>query len=275
MPFLDTTYKRKSALITSVLLGLLLLWIFKFGLRYLDPPVEYGIAINYGTSKVGQGKPKDVPTIKKAVPKTKPEQKVEKVVETPKEVVKEKVITQDKEDAPVITKPKKTKPKPKKEIKKETPKKPKPKPKKPSKNTLKAFDNLLKGNASDGKPKGEGDDQTPGLKGDKKGDPKSPKYYGNKGSGGDSNYNLAGRKALSKPIEKPDCQEEGIVVVSIEVDKNGRVVKAVPGVKGTTNSAKCLLKPAREAALKTTWNADNEAPSKQRGTIIYKFSLSQ
>ncbi len=274
MGLFDTKHKKKSAAVTTAILALILFWIFNYGMRYLDPPVEYGIAINYGTSNIGEGKPKEIPKIKKSNPQPKEQKEVVKKTETPKEPVKEKVITQDKDDAPVITKPKKKKAEPKKEIKKEEPK-PKPKPKKPSKKTLKAFDNLLKGNSSDGKPKGEGDDKQPGLKGDKKGDPKSPKYYGNKGSGGDSNYNLAGRKALSKPIEQPDCQEEGIVVVSIEVDKNGRVIKAVPGVKGTTNSAKCLLKPAREAALKTTWNADGNAPAKQRGTIIYKFSLTQ
>ena len=275
MSLFDTKHKKKSAVITSVILALLLYWVFNFGMKFLDPPIEYGIAINYGTSNVGEGKPKEVPKIKKSNPKPVQKEVVEKVKTTPKEVVKEKVITQDKDDAPVITKPKKKKEIPKKEVKKEIPKKPKPKPKKPSKNTLKAFDNLLKGNSSDGKPKGEGDNKQPRLKGDKKGDPKSPKYYGNKGSGGDSNYNLAGRNALSKPIQKPDCQEEGIVVVSIEVDKNGRVIKAIPGVKGTTNSAECLLKPAREAALRTIWNADKNAPSKQKGTIIYKFSLSE
>ena len=88
------------------------------------------------------------------------------------------------------------------------------------------------------------------------------------------NYNLAGRNALSKPIEQPNCEEEGTVVVSIEVDKYGTVLKAVSGVKGTTNSANCLLKPAREAALRTTWNPDPNAPSVQKGNIIYKFSLT-
>ena len=78
------------------------------------------------------------------------------------------------------------------------------------------------------------------------------------GSGG--NYNLAGRKALSKPKEQPDCEEEGIVVVSITVDKTGKVIRAVAGVKGTTNTAACLLKPAKEAALRTTWNSDSKAP---------------
>jgi len=151
----------------------------------------------------------------------------------------------------------------------------KPAPKKPSKNTLKAFDNLLKGDTSDGKPIGDGDDVQEGLKGNENGDLVSKKYYGNTNKSGDPNYNLAGREALTKPKEQPNCEEEGIVVVSIEVDKKGKVIRAVSGVKGTTNSANCLLKPAREAALKTTWNADPNSPSKQKGTIIYKFSLTK
>lgn len=64
-------------------------------------------------------------------------------------------------------------------------------------------------------------------------------------------------------------------MVRIQVDKNGKVIYALPGVKGSTNTAPCLLKPAKEAALNTKWNADNKAPSKQTGTIIYKFSLSK
>ena len=55
---------------------------------------------------------------------------------------------------------------------------------------------------------------------------------------------------MLKPKEQPDCEEEGIVVVSITVDKTGKVIRAVAGVKGTTNTAACLLKPAKEAALK-------------------------
>ena len=79
----------------------------------------------------------------------------------------------------------------------------------------------------------------------------------------------------AKPKEQPDCQEEGTVVVQIQVNKNGKVIYALAGVKGTTNSAPCLLKPAKAAALKTKWNVDDKAPVKQTGTIIYKFSLSK
>ncbi len=279
MSIFDTKHKRKSAVITSVILVALLYLIFNFGMRYLDPPEEYGVAINYGVSDVGRGEPKVVEKIKTSPKPPVQEEKIEEEVEeVPKETVQEEVVTKEtKEEVPVIEKSKKEEKKkePKEEPKKEKPK-PKPKPKKPSENTMKAFDNLLNGDKSDGKTKGEGDDKTDGLKGSEKGDPKSSKYYGNTGStDGDSNYNLAGRKALTKPIEKPECQEEGTVVVTIEVDKNGRVIKAIPGAKGTTNTAKCLMEPAKRAALRTTWNAAADAPPIQKGTIIYKFTLTK
>ena len=149
-----------------------------------------------------------------------------------------------------------------------------PKPQ-PSKENQDALNTLLSGKTAEGKPKGAGDDAAEGVKGKKEGAVISSKYYGNTGSGLEGNYNLAGRKALSKPKEQPDCQEEGIVVVRITVAKNGKVMSAVPGVKGTTNTAACLLKPAKEAALRTTWNSDAAAPKIQTGTIIYKFSLTK
>ncbi len=275
MEILNTKHKRKSALITVIILMLLVFGILNYGMQYLDPPEEYGLAINFGNSDLGSGNPVEK-TKKNATPKVVEKQKVveEEVKETPKEIIKEEIITDESsKDVPVVEKKKQPNKLVEKEIKKEKPKE-KPKPK-PSKENQNALNNLLNGNSSDGKPKGEGNDKEHGVKGKEKGDPTSNKYYGNTGNGSGGNYNLAGRKALSKPKEQPDCQEEGIVVVRIQVDKSGKVIYALPGVKGTTNSAACLLKPAKAAALKTRWNVDNKAPSKQTGTIIYKFSLSK
>ncbi|QTD37281.1 energy transducer TonB [Polaribacter batillariae] len=276
MKILETKHKRKSALITAIILMLLVFAIFNYGMQYLDPPEEYGLSINFGDSNVGMGEP--VINSKKTAPKVveKKEEVVEEVKETPKEIIKEEIITEDTtEDVPVVEKIKEKKKETVKEVvKKEVKPKEKPKPK-PSKENQDALNKLLNGNSSDGEPKGEGDDKVEGVKGKKAGDPTSSKYYGNTGSGSGGNYNLAGRKALSKPKQQPDCQEEGIVVVRITVNKNGEVIRAIPGVKGSTNTAPCLLKPAKEAALKTKWNADTKAPSKQTGTIIYKFSLSK
>ena len=269
MTIFNTTHKRKSSILTLVILIAFIWGIFSFGMQYQDPPEEYGIAINFGTSDEVTKKSKNVsvtklPELLKGEPLIvqKPqEERLEETVENiPEEIKNEEVLSQTDKDVPTIQKTKDV---------------PKPTPKKPSENTLKAFDNLLKGDTSDGKPTGDGDAAQEGVKGDKNGDPASTKYYGNTGKSGDPNYNLAGREALLKPKEQPNCEEEGIVVVSIEVDKKGKVIRAVSGVKGTTNSANCLLKPAREAALKTTWNADPNSPSKQKGTIIYKFSLTK
>jgi protein TonB len=275
MPVLDTQHKRKSATITAVILILFILGIFNFGMQYLDPPEEYGVAINFGDMNVGSG----VSVLKSQKTTPKEEVKTPAVTSPLKEVTKEtlveKIITEETtKEVPIVGKVVEEKPTLVEDVvKKETPKvvtKPKP-----SKESLDALNKLLNGNSSDGKSKGEGDAAVDGVKGDKRGEPISSKYYGNTGSAGGGNYNLAGRKALSTPKKQPDCQEEGVVVVRITVAKNGKVMSAIPGVKGSTNTAPCLLKPAKEAALSTIWNSDGAAPEIQTGTIIYKFSLSK
>ena len=283
MAFLDTIHKKKSSLLTLVILIVFIWGIFSFGMQYQDPPEEYGIAINFGTSNQGYEIPNDIlpskessEQVQEEVQEKVQEEKMEETTEdVSEETIKEEVVTQTEKEAPVIEKPEEVEVK---EVeKKEKPKKEKPipKPKKPSKNTLQAFDNLLKGDTSDGNKAGDGNDAVSGLKGDKNGDPSSTKYYGNTGKSGDPNYNLEGRNALSTPKEQPNCQQEGIVVVEIFVDRNGTVIRANSGEKGSTNTHPCLLKPAREAALRTTWNADPNAPTKQKGIIIYKFSLTK
>ena len=95
------------------------------------------------------------------------------------------------------------------------------------------------------------------------------------GLDGDGNYLLGGRRALHKEMIVQDCNQAGRVVVSIEVNQQGEVITAMPGVRGTTNNAPCLLDPARRAALATEFNPASKAPSRQIGKIIYVFRLSQ
>ena len=260
MAILDSKHKKKAILFTAIILIAFVWGIFSFGLQYQDPPIEYGIAINFGTSDVGTKKSKNVSESKLPVQDNQEDIAEEVVEEITNEIPDDEFLSQNENNTTLIQKPKEV---------------PKPTPKKPSKNTLKAFDDLLKGDTSDGKPTGDGDAIQKGVKGSENGDPASTKYYGNTNKSGDPNYNLAGREALTKPKEQPNCEEEGRVVVSIEVNKKGKVVRAVSGVKGSTNTADCLLKPAREAALNTNWNADPNAPNIQKGTIIYQFSLTK
>jgi len=276
MSLLDTKHKQKSMAITVVLHVIILLLLFYVGLTYLDPPPENGIAVNFGTMDTGSGNVQPKEKIKTAPKQTAPEP-----VKQQKSEIKEEVITQDTEEAPVIKNEKKkelvkelVKEVPKKEPKKEVEKKPNPKP---DQSTSDALSSLINGPKSDGVDEaGEGGDKKPGDKGDLNGDPNAKSYYGNgKGLDGDGNYLLGGRKALNKKKFVQDCNEAGIVVVSIEVDRNGNVINATPGVRGTTNNSKCLLNPAKRAALATKFNEDAKAPSKQIGKIIYRFSLSE
>ncbi|MDO6803879.1 energy transducer TonB [Wenyingzhuangia sp. 1_MG-2023] len=274
---LKTVHQRKAAIITLLFTIGVIFLLFFAGLRYVDPPEEYGVAINFGTSDVGFGEPQPNKSIKSNPEKTEtPAPKEEVAKATP--LVQEKVVTQTTEEAPVveekITPIKKEVAKPVKEIKKTAPK-PEVKKPTPNKETQNALNNLF-GNPSKGQEaKGEGDDAAGGVKGSQEGDPNSNKYYGNDGLGGEGNYLLKGRTALLKPTRIPDCNQEGIVVVRIEVDNNGKVINAVPGVKGTTNSSPCLFEPAKMAALETKWNPDGNAPPKQIGYISYKFTLSE
>ncbi|MBL7472494.1 energy transducer TonB [Robertkochia sediminum] len=132
-------------------------------------------------------------------------------------------------------------------------------------------------NNSDGKATGgEGDDNSPGDKGQLNGDPYASSYFGSPGSGsGGSGYGLNGRNKVGGQKIIQDCNEEGRVVVKIVVDRNGRVVEAQPGVRGTTNTASCLLEPAKRTALTFRFNSDPKAPSRQIGFVVVNFKLGE
>ncbi|MFT5103754.1 MAG: protein TonB [Candidatus Latescibacterota bacterium] len=272
MSLLDTKHKKKSMTITVILHLIILFLLFYVGLTYLDPAPEKGIAVNFGTTETGTGNIQPTEAVKSAPKRTTPP------VEQQKAEIKEDVITQDAEDAPVIQK---DKPKqeqvevPKRvEPKKDLPKKPDPKP---DKTTQDALSSLINGPKSDGKVDGsEGNDDTAGDKGNPNGDPNAQSYYGTgKGLDGDGNYLLGGRKAVNKVRDPQECNEAGIVVVSIEVGRNGNVTSAKGGVKGTTNNTLCLVQKAEQNARASRFNSDSMAPAKQIGKIVYSFKLSQ
>lgn len=278
MKILETEHEKKSFTITSVffiLLFLLLLFI-KLSVDPIPAESESGggveITINFGNSEVGSGKNyqfKDLATPKS---KTVPVQTVTQV---------DKVLTQETTEAPAISQTKNS-------AKVNTPK---PAPR-PSKSTSDALSSILNGSNKSG----DGNDRTAGNKGKLNGDPNARGYNGSGGSGtgsgsgvgtgsgygnglgngtGYGNYQLGNRKALNMPQPNYLCQEQGTVVVQISVDRNGKVISANPGVKGTTNTAKCLLDQAKIAAMNTKWQSDNAAPDKQTGKIIYNFKLTQ
>jgi protein TonB len=278
MSLFDTVHKRKSFTLTSVLLAILIILLFYVGLTYLDPPPESGISVNFGTMDTGSGKVQPREKVKTAPkPVEKPKEEVKQEVPQEKQDATEEVLTNDIDDAPVIPTRKETPKKPEKTTTaEEEVKKPAEKPK-PSKSTTDALSSILNGPKSDGtKSAGEGPDGTSGDKGDPKGDPYATSYYGGPGTGsGGVGYGLNGRGKPTYAITPQECNEAGRVVVQIKVNREGRVIQANPGIRGTTNNHPCLLEAAKRNAMSFRWRSDSKAPASQIGFIELNFKLGE
>ena len=283
------------------MLTLLVLVLCYIGLTYFDPPEEKGIAVNFGTMEFGSGnqqprkkirsEPLEVPK-----PPAEPQKEIveqEEVVEEPSQAKPqvqeaaptEKVITQESEESVRIRQAEEAKRKAEAAEQKareeaqriERERKAAEARKKAEEDAKrKKLDALMGGiGKSDGEETGsEGDDRLPGDKGSAQGNPYATSYYGTPGAG-TGGYGLNGRSLVSKGKVQQDCNEDGRVVVRIVVDRNGKVIKATPGVKGTTNNAPCLLEPARKTAFLHKWNLDSDAPSQQVGFVVVNFKLGQ
>ncbi|WP_431163894.1 energy transducer TonB [Flagellimonas beolgyonensis] len=292
MAFLDTRHKKKSFTLTTLLLSAVLLLLFYIGLTYLDPPIENGIAVNFGTMDFGSGPVQPMEKVR-SEPKQVESQPVEQVQPAePQEAVTEeapveKVLTSNDEESIKIKQQQEAKrkadeaaEKAKAEAERVAREKSEAEERQRQEQEAKKknIDALIGGiGQSDGTTTGsEGNDNTPGDKGQPDGDPYATTYYGAPGSGtGTGGYGLNGRSLVDSGKVRQECNEEGRVVVRITVDRSGKVIKAEPGVKGTTNNAPCLLEPARKTAFMHKWNLDSNAPAQQIGFVVVNFKLGQ
>ncbi|WP_339841250.1 energy transducer TonB [uncultured Maribacter sp.] len=311
MAFLDTTHKKKSLTLTTLLLSALLLVLFYIGLTYLDPPEENGISVNFGTTDFGSGQvqpkekiqsePLEIPPVeptKQEVAEAIEEQEEVEEAAVEKEAPAEKLLTKESEEAIKIKQAKEVKRKAdeaaadakrkaeevenKKKVEAariaQQKKDAEDKARQEQEAKKKRLDEMMGGlNKSDGTATGsEGDDNKAGDKGQPDGDPYATSYYGSPGSGsGTGGYGLNGRSLVNKGKVQQECNESGIVVVKIVVDRNGKVISAEPGVRGTTNNNPCLLAPAKKTAFMHKWNLDSNAPSQQVGFVVVNFKLGE
>ena len=299
MAFLDTRHKKKSFWLTTILLSLLLLLLFYIGLTYMDPPIENGITVNFGYVDYGKGPapPRPLAEPQPEEEEEIQEEKVEEIQETqpvkevtPEETTEqgsEELLTRESEEAIKIKQQEAEKRKAEEAARKARAeaerlererKAAEEKARLEQEAKKKKLDDLMGGlnNAEGANEQAEGDDQGIGDKGQPDGDPYANTYYGSPGSGsGTGGYGLSGRSLVSSGKVQQDCNEEGRVVVRIVVDRNGRVIDAQAGVKGTTNNDPCLLEPARKTALLHKWNMDTKAPSQQIGFVVVNFKLGE
>lgn len=282
MKYLKTPHERKSAVLTSIIAALLLLLLSFVGLQYFDPPISYGMEVNFGTSTQGKGKIQPTKAVA-SQPKPRPQQLKPTPVEPQAEKAVAKVLTQKEESIPVVKKvPKKVSPKeetPKKVEPKKIEKKTPPTPPKPTvaASTKSILSNVLNAKKQEGEEKaGEGNDAVAGDKGKTEGNPYANSYYNKAGLGGNGKgFGLNGRNLQSNGAVTQECNQEGIVVVRITVNQQGQVMTAEPGVKGSTNVHPCLLEPAKKTAFLHRWFPDNNAPTIQTGFVVINFKLSE
>lgn len=131
------------------------------------------------------------------------------------------------------------------------------------------FERLNKIKAFENKPKvKKTNDVINSLKSDK-----DNNYSGHETGKGMEESSLEKRKAIEKPTPEYNCKEQGKIIVEITVDKDGNVIKAYAGAKGTTNFSKCLLQASKETALKTKFEPLLNENINQLGYLTYNFTI--
>ena len=284
MIIFDSPHKKKSASITFIVALLLIILFFGLGLTYYDPPIDYGMVINFGSTVQSSGNIKEqnqelnkldvigedqssVKPITKSNTEISPSMKSKSVLTERKSSIsipKKESLVKKNQNQKKVKEDKKIEKLP---IKKEIPK--------VSKTTKNIVSNLLnkKKQVNDNQPNNS---QSQINKKSPNQSAYSSTYYNNFISGSDTKgYGLNGRSLRSKGKVLQECNEQGLVVVRISVNRKGEVVTAEPGVKGTTNTHPCLLNPAKKTAQLHKWFPDNEAPELQIGFVVIQFKLGE
>ena len=274
MKFFSTPNEKKSAIITLLIGFLLILIFFVFGLTFLDPPISYGVEVNFGKfSDEKLNKKVDFESSKTPLKNTilnnnfnNSELKFKAVVQK-----KSNVSIEDKSSNPETKKKSLDKNKLEQkdslfndEVKKRE--------SQISELTKKVLKNIISAQEITELDKNnilvDNEDKIDS------GNPYSSTYYSQIGLIGEEvGFGLNGRNLESNGAVKPECNEEGKVVVRIIVNKTGNVINAEAGVKGSTNVHPCLLGPAKKTAFLHKWFSDDSAPDSQIGFVVVNFKL--
>ena len=269
-----TPVKYRNGLIGTILFhGMLLFLLLYMAFRTPLPlPAEQGILVDFGNSQTGFGNYE--PRMSDPAPvQARPQ-------ETASPDQEEQVLTQDAEETVALPPKPEVKPKPRETKPPETKPVEKPEQTQPVAEEPKPVERTVNqramypgrgDNASSATSQGEAGGE--GNQGVTTGAP-DVHVYGQGGDvGGGNTFALSGR-TLQGRLPRPEytSQEQGKVVVEITVDKDGNVINAVAGVKGTTTLDRTLLDAALKAAKMARFNRKPDAPV-QKGTITYIFKV--
>jgi protein TonB len=254
--------KVKAIVATIVFHAVALILFFFFGLTQPNPlPEDAGASVEFGWDEDAGG-----PDI---ISPTQQVQQPEPVADSQPEVVEDPIdeIAEEAESEIAVPKPSEVKPKPIEEKKPEKPViKPKPKPTISDQlnDALQSLNETNNPGTGQGETTGDGDQGNPdGTDGD-----------GMIGSGSGS-WQLDGRSMLPGYGTKINTtKEEGIVVMNIWVDKNGKVTKVQPNLRESNTTSQYLINLAKNDVLNNfKFNGNPDAAISQRGKVRYVFQL--
>lgn len=268
---------------TVVLHILVILLLFFCSLTRPEKQEEGGVPVMLGNTETAQGDA-DPFTLTEVDVLPQPETSVPEPETTPEPEVKQPMITQDDEPSIQVKKEKPKEEKPKKEVtpakKSETkPVVTKPKEKTEAEKRAEAERAAAQAAASKiagafGKGSKMGSKGTAGsgegIQGSSGGNGSTGKTSG---IGGPGEFNLNGRSLGpgGLPVPVYNVQDEGRVVVEIEVNPGGKVVRTKID-KRTNTMNPALRRAAEEAARRARFNTV-DGVNNQVGTITYNFKL--
>lgn len=231
----------------------------------IPPPEEEGLLVNLGLLDEGQGEETPKGTDNEVAPK--PEERQEKKQEqqytpaTPAKQVSQKSITST-EESTVVTKEAAARKAAQADAQKKAAEE--ASRQEAYNKTKKSYGDLLGGS-------GKGNTGKPGSQGDPNGDPNSNILEGISKGSGRVGGGLGNRGVLHEPQINDRSQKTGRVVISVCVDKNGKVIKADYTQKGSTTTDSELKDIARKAALQFKFTLSEI--EEQCGTITVDFKI--
>ncbi|WP_442590415.1 energy transducer TonB [Pedobacter sp. AW31-3R] len=265
----ENNYPKALAISTAIMVVFIALSFF-IAIGSFEPVEEFGtggMVVNYGTSVEGMGtdytsieEPSADPNANQQAPdKVVPDQQV--TTEKSSQSTDKEIVTQTTEEAVSIAT-------------KKTTSKAAPSTStvdKPAKEPTINQNALYKGKKNNGTGGGDGTGSTPGNQGSVNGDPLANNY--GEGGSGFGNNPIALRRFTNLVTPQDDGQKTGKIAVRITINKQGIVVNAVPGVKGTTLQDLDLWAKCKTAVMGARLNQSDSAPDMQVGVVVFNFKV--
>ncbi len=264
----ENNYPKALAISTAIMLlfiALSFFWVIG-AFKPLEEVGMGGITVNYGTSLTGMGTDytsTEEPSVAPNANNKTPDKIVPNTEVTPKptaEVSDKSIVTQTTEDAVSInTKNKKTNTAPTAATT--------TKPAKPAINQSA----LYTGKKNNGTGTGDGNTNTPGNQGKINGDPLAPNYDGDGSGNGGTPIPLS--KFNNLIIPQDDGQLTGKIYVKVSVSRNGRVISATAGAKGTTFADNDLYRKCERAVMGANLPALEGGPEVRTVLVVFNFKV--